>query len=121
MVDDADELFRALGDDFFTRQSATATLYEMPVFGGFIRSVDIDMNLVHRADFRNRDAISLKTYGACLGTCHGRENPVLSLGQGIDKEVCGRAGANSDHHIVLDIIECRNRGLLFELVLSHGR
>ena len=118
-VGDTDELPRHGGDDLLPRQRTTAALDQVQVFGGFIGAVDVDGDVVHHVEIFHRDAVAAQALGAGLGTGHGGLDLALDLGQLVNEKVGRAAGADTDGHTRLDVVDGGTSHRFFHLVLIH--
>ena len=66
----------------------------------------------------------LETFGGGFGTGHGTVEEALVLGQQVDEEVGGGAGADADDAAIVefgkDMVDSGLGDGLLELVLGHG-
>ena len=124
LVGDADEGLGHGGNDLLAGQGGAAALDQVQVFIAFIGAVDVELQVAGAVQVVHRDAMGLEARGGGVGAGHGAVEIHLVLGQGIDKEVGGGAGANADHALLVELWADEVHGGLghglLELVLGHA-
>src|SRR5690606_38677742 len=119
LVGDADEPSGGSGDDFFPGQRAAAALDELQAAVGLVGTVHIDRDVADLVEVEHADAVIAQSTGGGFGAGYGPGDVALDAGQGIDEEVHGRAGADTDHFAPDHVIQRRQRGGLFLLFGCH--
>ena len=75
----------------------------MPV--GFIRAIDVHLELTDGIEVQYRDAVRLEARRSGLGAGYGALDAPFDPGEGVNEVIDRRTGADTDHRTVGDIIE----------------
>ena len=120
---DADEGLGHRGDDFFAGQRGAATLDQVQALVALVGAVDIELQLGGAIEVVHRNAMTLQARGGGFGAGDGAIEVHLVLGQCVDEEVGGGAGADADDALAVEAREnVVDGGLghgLFQLILVH--
>jgi hypothetical protein len=89
LVDDADELLGAGGDDLLARQRAAAALDHGHVRGDLVGAVDVDFHLAGFIQVDDADAVFFQALGGGHRRGDGGFDLSLDVGQFIDEKIGG--------------------------------
>ncbi|MNC33887.1 hypothetical protein D3C75_822970 [compost metagenome] len=89
-----------------------------------VSAVDVELQVADGVQLVYRNTMTLQACSRRFGAGHGAIEGSLVLGQGVDEAVGGRAGADADDALVVELGQNEvDSGLgdgLFELVLGHA-
>ena len=122
-VGDADEGLGHGGDDLLAGQCGAAALDQVQAFVALVGAVDVELQLGGAVEVVDRYAMALQACCGGFGAGDGAIEVHLVLGQCVDEEVGGGAGADANDALAVEAREnVVDGGLghgLFQLILVH--
>src|SRR5690606_6423227 len=122
-VVDADEGFGHRRDDLLAGKGSAAAHGQVESSAALVGAVDIELLAIHRVLVVHRNAVAAQPGGGGFGAGHGAVEGHPVPGQGVDEEVGGGAGADTDHALAVelgkDVVDGGLGHRLLELILGH--